>query len=150
MAWYDNVDASLKWRLGSRKRDVDGREYVYCKGVSSLAANEWVSIDEDYALGRLTTSSNYGPVGIAQAAADATTEYCWVGIYGEFTGKCVDGGGNDDNELVYATATAGQVTAAADNDEQVIGAVYRSNDNSTALTATFQINYPFFTHDLST
>lgn len=150
MAWYDQVDTSKKFRLGTRKQDVAGREFVYCSGVSSLAANEWVVFDEDFACLRMSTSTILGPVGIAQAAFDATTEYGWVGVLGEFTGVCVDGGGNDDNEEVYASSTAGAVTAAADNDEKVHGAWYRSNDSSTALTATFQLDRPKVVHDLST
>lgn len=149
MAWYDNVDASKKFRLGTQKKSVDGKTFVYCKGVSSLAANEWVTWDENYALSRLSTSSAAGPVGIAQAAADSTSEFCWVGIEGSFTGVTVDAGGDADDKECFATSTAGAVTDTADNDEKVHGAVYRSNDSSTALTATFQLSRPFFTHDLS-
>lgn len=150
MAWYnDGPHTRKRFRLGTIKKDIDGREFIYLQGVGSLAANEWVAYDEAFVTSRLSTSSTPGPVAIAQVAADATTEYGWFGISGSFTGVCVDGGGNDDNEEVYATGTAGAVTAAADNDEKIMGAVYRSNDNSTTLVATFQIALPFKQHDLS-
>lgn len=152
MATWTDIHTSKRFRFLTEKQDPNGNIYVYLQGVGSTVANDWVTFDEAGVTTRLTTSAKSGaPLAIAQAATDATTEYGWYGVVGSFTGNCVDGGGNDDNEQAYASGTTAAATAVADNDAKLEGVIFRSNDNSTALTATFQMSRgAHFSHDLST
>ena len=140
MAWYDEVHTAKKFRLGTKKRNLLGQEFIYLQGVGSTVANDAVTYDEDGATIRLLTSTPAGPVAIAMAAVDATTEYGFYGIWGEFT---VSAGDVADNGAVYATATAGKLDDAELNLSHIYGATFRSTDNSTAVTATIQIQYPY-------
>ena len=150
MPWYtDGPYTTKKFRLGSVRADPAGNEYIFLQGVGSLAAQDVVVYDEDFVTTRLSTSASYGPVAVALVAADATTEYGWFGLSGEFTADAADVA---DNAEVYATATAGRIDDAADNDHKITGMVFRSTDNSSAASATVQIRRggAFHTHDLST
>lgn len=145
MAFYDDIHTTKRFRLGTRKRDVAGREFIYLQGVGSTVATDAVVYDEDGVTARATTSTN-GPMAVAMAAVDATTEYGWYGIWGEFT---VDAAGVSDNGIAYATTTAGRLDDAANSTSRVHGAIFRSDDNSGATSATIQITYPFIGPDLS-
>lgn len=149
-AFYSNVDTTQKYRLGTRKTDRNNNTYIYLKGVGSTAAYNAVTFDEDYATALVdtdTAATLNGPLAVAQAAVDATTKYGWYGIYGEFT---CSAGDVADNGFVYATSTAGRLDDAAASVGKVVGASWRSTDNSTANTATIQLNYPQIVNDLST
>lgn len=152
MATWTDIHTSKRFRLGTEKQDPNGNVYVYLQGVGSVVANDWVVFDESGVTARLTTGAAPGaPLAIAQAAIDATTEYGWFGVVGSFTGGSADAGGDADNKQAFASGTTALATDTADNDAKMEGVVYRSNDNSTALTATFQMSRgAHFSHDLST
>lgn len=137
MAWYTDIDTSKKHRLGTRKRDVAGNEYIYLKGVASLVAEDWVVFDEAHVTTR-TVANVKGRVAIAQAAVDATTSFGWFGIYGSFAGDVATGA---DNAKVWVSATAGRVDNSDVATDLVTGAIQRSATASNS--ATFELNYPF-------
>lgn len=140
MAFYDEVHATKKYRLGTRKRDVAGNEYIYLKGAASVAVGSWVSFDELYATTLVDTdvaASVIAPVAVAKAAVDATTEYGWFLIYGSGSASAATVA---DNAKVFATATAAQCDDTGTAGQQVIGAMWRSTDASGL--ATVQLNYP--------
>jgi hypothetical protein len=145
MAFYDEVHASQKFRLGTRVRDVAGNEYIYLKGVASTAVGSWVSFDEAH-VSTLTVADAQGRIAIAKAAVDATTEFGWYAIYGSHSGLCL--ASFADNGKVYLTSTAGSVDDADVAGDAVVGAVGRSARNATTGLATFELNYPF-AHDLA-
>ena len=93
--------------------------------------------ENDYAAIRLVANAK-GPVGIAMSAFDATTEFGWAGIYGNFAGDVTTGG---DNGKVWATSTAGRVDNSDVAVDIVTNAIQRSATASNS--ATFQIAYPF-------
>ncbi len=152
MAWYDEVHAVKKYRLGTEKRAVDGRRFIYLQGVASCAVGSAVIYDEDFVT-ILTDSdaaaSCNGPVAIAMAVVDATTEWGWFGIWGEFTVKAADPVA--DNTAAYITGTAGVLDDAPGSASlgRVQGATFRSVNNSVAGTATIQVQYPYAGPDLS-
>jgi hypothetical protein len=74
------TDLSTSFKLGTRAWDDQGNEYVFIKGVSSGAANDVVVIDEDYGTTRLAPDE-VGPVGVLDAAIDATTKGGWAQVY---------------------------------------------------------------------
>src|SRR3990167_8931096 len=109
MAFYDDVDTSKKHRLGTRKRDVAGNEYIYLAGVASNAIGEFLVWDEAFATTRLT-ADEVGPVGISMGAFDVTTEYGWAQIYGKNTVAKTDTVAAD--KALYIDGTAGRADDA--------------------------------------
>ena len=139
MAWYSEVDSSKKWRLGTRKRDVAGNEYIYLAGVASLVAEDFVVFDESYATTR-AIADEVGPVAVAMAAVDASTEYGWFGIYGVFTGDTATVAAD---KALYLTATAGRLDDADVAGDSVHGAFSMAADSSNSCSVF--LNYPFVT-----
>jgi hypothetical protein len=126
MAWYEDIHATKRHRLGTRKRDVLNNEYVYLKGVASNAAGKFVVYDENFAT-TLLTADEVGPVGVAMAAFDTTTTYGWAQIYGVCT--------------VASTDTAGRVDDAEVAGDSVHGAFTMTADTSNV--ATVFLSYPW-------
>lgn len=137
MAFYDAVHTTQKFRLGTRVRDVAGREFIYLKGVGSLVATDWVTFDELHVTTR-TVANVKGRAAVAMAAIDATTKFGWFGIYGAFTGNVATGA---DNAKVWVSATPGRVDNTDVAVDLVINAVQRSA--TAANRALFEIAYPF-------
>ena len=139
MAWYDVVDATKKHRLGTKKRAVNGNEYIYLQGVASCADGTWVTFDEDFVTIR-AVADGQGQVAVANAAVDATTEYGWFTIWGREDALCL--ASFADNGKVYLTSTAGSVDDADVSGDFVVGAIGRSARDTTTGMAEFQLNYP--------
>jgi hypothetical protein len=140
MAWYTDVDSSKKFRLGTRKRDVAGNEYIYLAGVTSNASGEWLVWDESFATTRLT-ADEVGPVGVSMADFDATTEYGWAQVYGVNTVAKTDTVAAD--KALYIDGTAGRADDADVAGDSIHGAFSMAADSSNV--ATVMLNYPFVT-----
>jgi hypothetical protein len=141
MAFNTDVHATKKYRLGTRKRDVAGNEYIYLKGVGSTVANMVVYFDENFASTLLTTSfSGSAPCAVAQAAIDATTKYGWYLIWGNGTAKSAATVAAD--VMLQPTANSGEVDDTTTAGDFIIGM------NSTAASASNTVavfcNYPVF------
>jgi hypothetical protein len=139
MGQFTQVHATKKYRLGTRKSDVAGNEYIYLKGVSSCAAGSWVSFDEAHVT-TLAAANAQGRIAVAQAAVDASTKYGWFMIYGTCSALCLSLFA--DNGKVYLTSTAGSVDDTDVAGDVVMGAVGRSARNTTTGLATFELSYP--------
>jgi hypothetical protein len=140
MAFYDDVHSTKKYRLGTRKRDVAGNEYIYLTGVGSTAAGSWVTYDELYVTTLMDTdvaASVIAPAAVAKAAVDATTEYGWYLIWGSGSAAAATVAAD---AKVFASATAGSCDDTGTAGQQIVGAVWRSADASSL--ATVQLNYP--------
>jgi hypothetical protein len=108
MAFYDKIDVSKKLRLGSRRKDYAGNEYIYMKGVASLAARDAVIFDENFATTRLLAAlTTAGPVAIAMSANTSATNYSWFQIWGNASATAAGTVAAD--AQLQATATAGQI-----------------------------------------
>jgi hypothetical protein len=141
MAFYDEVHSTKKQRLGTRRRDVAGNEYVYLTGVGSTVAGDVVAYDEEYITTRLLQAT-IGQIGVAKAAIDATTKFGWYQIYGKATSVKVLSGFAADQAGTFSTSTAGSVDdAGAGGEEFIFGMLGRSAIASG--TATMQLNYPW-------
>lgn len=134
------VDTSQVHTLGTRARDASGNEYVYLKGVGSTTAGSWVSYDENYAT-TLLAGNAVGPVAIAMAAIDATTEYGWYQIFGVNTIAKTDTVAAD--KALFIDGTAGRADDAVVTGDLIVGAASMTADSSNV--ATVQLNYPFVT-----
>ena len=137
MAWYNQVHTSKKVRLGTRKKSITGKEYVYLTGVASTVANDWVAYDEVFITTR-TVANVKGGIAIAQAAVDSTSKYGWYGIWGSFTGNVATGA---DNANVWVTSTAGRV----DNTDVAVDILTNTLQRSATASnlATFELRYPY-------
>lgn len=134
------VDTSQVHTLGTRARDASGNEYVYLKGVGSTTAGSWVSYDENYAT-TLLAGNAVGPVAIAMAAIDATTEFGWYQIYGVNTIAKTDTVAAD--KALFIDGTAGRADDAVVTGDLIVGAQSMTADATNV--ATVFIEYPHVT-----
>jgi hypothetical protein len=131
------VDSAKACPLLTRGFDAAGNEYIYLTGVGSTVAGSVVTYDEA-GLSTLVVANAIGPVAIAQAAVDSTSEFGWYLIHGTCSVSC--DAGIVDNSKVYIDGTAGRVDDTVVAGDQVLGAVFRSVD--AANFATIQVSYP--------
>ena len=131
------VDTVQNHPLGTRAWDNAGNEYIYLKGVGSTTAGNWVSYDENFAT-TLLAANAVGPVAIAMAAIDATSEYGWYQIFGKNTIAKTDTVAAD--AAVYIDGTAGRVDDAGVAGDWVSGAWTMTADATNV--ATVYITYP--------
>lgn len=125
--------------LGTEAVDHRGYHYIFLQGVGSLVAGDAVTYDEN-GVTTLLAANAIGPVAIATAAVDATTEYGWFGRKGTFT---VNGVANSaDNVGVGRETTNGKLGDGRAAGDMMANAVARSATTS-AGDMTLQINFPF-------
>lgn len=141
MAWYNTVDASKKHRLGTRKRAVDGNEYIYGKGVASTLLGSWVSFDHALT-STLAIADTQGRVGVAMGAIDATTKFGWYCIYGSVSALCLTAFDGTNGAGTYLTGTPGSVDDTDVAGDAVHGAIGRTDRDTTTGLSTFELNYP--------
>lgn len=133
-------DAALN-PLGSVAYDKDGNEYIYLKGVASVAAGSWVAYDDTRATALLDTdvaTTLVGPLAVAMAAVVAT-KYGWFARV--HTSVSAAAATVADNAKVFPTATAGTCDDTGTGGQQILGAVWRSAD--AAGFANVQIDRPW-------
>lgn len=115
--------------------------FVYCVGVASTIATDWVVIGEDYATTRLTANLK-GPVGVAMSA-NVASQYGWY----QRVGKAIGGSGGDitDAAALYATGAGavGTVDDAVVDGDMVHNAFARSTITGAVITGQFQIDRPY-------
>lgn len=115
-------------------------EFIYCKGVASAVAKDWVGIPADsFTVVRAVANGNY-PIGVAMAALTASY-YGWVQITGKALGNCLTQ--YADNGYVYLTATAGSIDDASVAGDWIAGAVGASAATVGDLHAEFELSRPF-------
>lgn len=136
MAWYNDFGTTKKWRLGTRKRDVAGNEYIYLEGVASTVAEDFVVFDEAFATTR-AVADEVGPVAVAMSACVASN-YGWYQIYGKATG---DTATVATDKALYLTATAGRLDDADVAGDSVHGCFSMAADSSNSCTVW--LNYPW-------
>lgn len=138
------VDTSAKVPLLTRMRGADGHsEYIYLQGVASTIAGSVVTYDEA-GVTTLIAANAIGPVAIATAATNSTSEYGWYLICGTQSASCDSGVA--DNAKVYIDGTAGRVDDTVVTGDQVVGAVFRGTDSSNLVS--LQVTYPYVTDSL--
>lgn len=139
-----NVTSTTKLcRIGERVkcRDVGSTnygegEFIYLVGVASTAVGDAVVYDESSGATTRTVAASKGPLAVSMSA-NVASQYGWYQIYGV---GVVTAGDVADNAAVYTTATDGSLDDAQVDSQQVIGAFFRSADD-TGL-ATIGLNYP--------
>lgn len=139
--WYATVDATKKHRLGRRRTDIAGNEYIYLKGVNSCVAKDAVYFSSDFVAVRLVVDKA-AAVAVAMAAVDAATKYGWFQIYGvgSVNSDTVAGA----NLPLYVDGTAGRVDDATSAGDLISG-MFSMGADATNVLAVF-MTYPFVQH----
>lgn len=139
--WYQAIHASKRFRLLTRKRDVAGNEYIYLKGVASLAVGDAVVYDETGATARLSTATAVAqPVAVAMAANTAATSFSWFQIFGKATVNCAAAVAAD--AYMQSSGSAGQVDDLTAAGKTIVGMTSSTAASSNKLTAW--LVYPFY------
>jgi hypothetical protein len=143
---FTNIDDSQLYPLMSRRRDEQGNEYVYLKGLASTALGSWVTFDE-VGVTALLAANAIGEVAIAMGACVAS-KFGWYLVYGSCQAKVA--AAFADNGNIYATATAGTADDAIVAGDRVKCAIGRSAIDAVVTgCALVQVNYPFMDDGLS-
>lgn len=142
MAFYSQIDASRKFRVGEKKKDYAGNEYIYAKGVAANVVGAWVSFGAAY-LPTLAVADTQGMLGVSMAANTSTSAYSWYAVRGVISALCLVSFDGTNGAGVWLTSTAGSVDDADVAGDAVIGAIGLTDRDATAGTSSFQLNYPF-------
>lgn len=139
------TSASRQHPLGTRIKAVDPTygegEFIYLKGVASTVVGSWVTYDQDDNTTALLAANAIGPVAVAMSA-NVADQYGWYQIYGKAVGKAL--AAYADNDLVYATATAGSIDdAVVAGDRVKLAKGASAVGTPSAGLAEFEIQYPF-------
>jgi len=129
--------------LGARGFDALGNEYIFLKGVASLAVGDWVTFVQSTGVTtRIPTTTVSGMLAVACAAAVAGN-FGWFQIYGTTpTTTAITTGSTDGATLTVGSGTAGRVTGGgAVTTKNVFGAVAVGVSASNQGAAF--LNYPF-------
>lgn len=140
MAFYSKIDTAKKNRLGTLRKDYAGNVYVYGKGVSSLAAGDWVTYDEVFAPSRLVGNA-IGPVAISMSANTSATNYSWFQVWGNNTIAKTDTVLAD--KPLFIDGTTGRADDAVVTGDLILGAFSMAADSSNVCSVF--IAYPSVT-----
>ena len=131
-----NLQTSGKaFKLGSRVQTHDGKQYIWCKNLSSNAIYSIGTIDgSNYNFVGLTTTTaaTAETIGVLQVAM-ASDEYGWVQVAGrtkvKVSGLCAK------SIILWTTSTAGQLDDATASNYAVLGINLLSTNPSSTATA---------------
>jgi hypothetical protein len=114
MADLARIDTKRRFRLGTRTRTRQGNEYIYCEGVASTAAGDFVAFGSGYKIGRKLQTTVLGSVGVAMGALVAN-RFGWVQVRGVHPAANVTTHSSGAGAPLFGTGTAGRavVTPAA-------------------------------------
>jgi hypothetical protein len=139
------VDDAKKYPLGTRGVDNAGNEYIYLAGVTSTAARDLVTFDEDYATTRLVPDA-VGAVAVATAAVASTSTYGWYGVKGVFA---VASDTVATNAQLFIDTATGRVDDASVAGDMIVGAMSMTTDtySGAANITRCYLNYPVVTNN---
>lgn len=112
--WYQAINATKRYRLGTQKTSIDGSIWVYGKGVASLAVGDWVLFNAGtYTPVRMTDTPLTGQVAVSGSANTSATNFSWYMIYGATTLTALAGlvniaTGSTDKAPIAQSSTAGR------------------------------------------
>ena len=119
--------------------DRGAGEFIYLKGVASVAIGTWVHYRaDDYAVVR-AVADGFGPLAVAMSASVAS-EFGWYQIQGKASALFLTG--FVDNGDCYLTATDGSLDDTDVAGDYVTNALGASAVNETTLLADVEIARP--------
>ena len=119
-------------------------EYIYLQGVASTIVGSVVTFDEA-GVTTLLAASAIGPVAVALAIVDATTEWGWYGLTGTFPTDVV--ANCADNKYIGRETTDGKVGDGFATGDMIVGAMSRAA-TTTAAVVNCQFSRGFVTDQL--
>lgn len=134
----DQVDTVKRFALGTRI-NLGNAEYVYVQGVSSGAVNKWVTFTAAGVTTLLAADAS-GMVGIMLATLDATTDYGFIIVKGDYATASVDAVSAAGLPL-YIDGTAGRADAGTDVAGDLIHNAISTGAAAANLAAVF-LNHP--------
>lgn len=156
--WYQAVHTSKpRFRVGTRKRSIEGCEFVYGTGVSSNALGAVVVFnDQTYTPVLITNAPLTGEVGISMSAntnatvnaAGASVNWSWYMVYGSskqipaLKGQVSIATSSVDKTALSANSgTAGQVSGDAAHAGKMISGAWAQGISASNLGDAL-LNYP--------
>lgn len=128
------VYTTAPMELGTMVQGVDSlgnfAEYVMLAGCTSTIVGSVVTFDEAGAT-TLIAANAVGPVAVALAICDSTSEYAWYGVTGTFATDVV--ANCADNAKLGRETTDGKVGDGAASGDVITGAVSRAATTSAAV-----------------
>lgn len=129
--FYQHIHTTKRFRLLTEKQDAAGNTYAYCKGVTSLAAGDFVQIDSDGAVVRaLSTTPTTGHIGVAMSANTSSTNYGWVLVGGSYASANIATHSSGAGKALFLSSTAGRATSTPATEQTIVGAF--TTDNSAS------------------
>jgi hypothetical protein len=133
------IDSVQAYTFGSRVQDKDCNEYIYLKGVASTIVGSWVTFDE-LGVTTLLVANAKGPVAVAMAITDSTSEYGWYQIWGTAE-ACIAANSADNTQIGFKT-TSGYAGDGKATGDEIVGAIEREATGGAAAVVTVQLYYP--------
>lgn len=138
------VHTSQQNALLAEAMDNSFNHYVYLKGVSSLVSGDAVTYDEN-GVTTLLAGNAKGPVAIATADVDASTEFGWFLRQGVVSANLK--ANSADNGTLGIETTAGKLGDGRAAGDQIIGVIARGATSGSDAAATIQIASAPFVDD---
>lgn len=145
----DDIDSTQRNPLGLIDSDAYGNEYVYVKGVASVAQGDWGIFYSDYSTARALNTPLPGRVGVYMSALVAS-KFGWMQISGLVSSGTLGNGvtnaniatdASGDTKPLFLSATAGRLTTTVAAGNAVLGAFCSGNPASN--TGAAFISRPF-------
>jgi hypothetical protein len=135
--------------LGTEAVSTEGYVYKYLKGVASTVAGDFVRYDGAGATALCTTTGpTSGPIAIATAAVDSTSEYGWYLIDGRYAAANVATHSAGAGKALFASGTAGRATSTPATEATIVNAF--SDGNSASNLGPVIVRRAAYTGDIST
>ena len=137
-------DASQLFPLGARAAELNGNEWVYLRGTTSVVAGSWMLVGSGF-----VTSSAFaddqGRLAIAGTAHTDASTYGWFQVYGQNSAARISDAVAA-NVALFLSASQGHVSDTDVAQDAIVGAV--SLAASVGSTCLVSISYPF-AHDIA-
>lgn len=146
--WYQQVNTSKRFRLGTEKKSIDGSVFTYGKGVASNVVGAVVVFnDGTFTPVLITNTPLTGQVGISASANTSATNFSWYLIKGSTKNSALSGlvtmdtGSADKVALSANSGTAGRVQGDAVHAGKMISGAWAIGI-SAANVGDALLNYP--------
>jgi hypothetical protein len=147
LPFYLQTHLVKRFRVGTRKTDAANNTYAYGKGVASLAAGDFVSID-NLGVTTRTLAATTGVIAVAMVANVLTTSYSWFLVDGVYNLANVATHAAGAGKALFLSATAGRVSTTPLTESTAYGAF--SAGNSVSNVGAVFIRNPVAPGDIST
>lgn len=139
--WYQAINTSKRFRLGTVKKDITGNQYIYLKGVASTIAGSVVTYDPSTGVTALIVADMSGPVAVSMSANTVATSYSWYCVVGTVLTDVVA------NSAAYATTAKNpgrETTDGKVGDGRAAGDEINNFFQITATTTAALVNCNIF------